>query len=272
MADRTYYFYKAIRKTIIQFLDLFTNILVARYDNDGNIVKTVEVPVKFGPKEKAYYWIKEYSTEEKLPMISVVIQGIDFDSARMANRNTDVVIAVDRETFRQTQYPSPVPYTITFGVTIWALHMVDIDQILEQILPYFTPHIVMRITIPELETTIDVKVVFQSAIPDIPEDWGEQEWRVVRWTLQFAVQTYLFKAAEVDASGEAGVDVIKKTIANVYTDEDKFEARDTETLMLTASPPLSGGMDEIVYTEALGYDETAGILLYYEIFSNERTD
>ena len=74
---KQYFFYKTFRKTIIQFLDIFNDIYIARYDIDGNVLRQVNVPIKFGPKSKAYMFIRnQQKTEEMLPMITVELQGI----------------------------------------------------------------------------------------------------------------------------------------------------------------------------------------------------
>jgi hypothetical protein len=257
---RTYYYYKIFRKTLIQFLDMLNEIYVARYDNDGNITKTVLVPVKFGPKEKAYYWVKEYSTEEQLPIISVTLMSIDYDSTRLGNKNVDIVVSKDYEQATQEIVKNLVPYNFLLNVNIWALHIVDIDQILEQILPFFNPFTMIRIGVPELDANIELKVVFNSATPDIMEDWGEEDWRVLKWTLTFTIQGYFI--LPISEEGVAGNKLIEKAMARIYTTKGAMET-ETET---TFTSGASGNYAEAVYVEALGYDETAGILSRYEIF------
>lgn len=194
-----FYYYQILRKTIIQFLDMFNDIWVAHYDPDTGAVTTrTLVPLKYGPKEKAYYWLKEYSTEEKLPILMVNLMGIDFAPERLVNKTQDIVVSVNPETGKATTVQNPVPYNLTFNLNIWSLHMVDIDQILEQILPFFAPHVMMRVYIPEIDAHVEVKVVFNSANPDIADDMAEEDWRVLKWTLTFTVQAWLFKPVTTD--------------------------------------------------------------------------
>jgi hypothetical protein len=49
---RNFFYFGTIRKTIIQFLDIFKDLKIAKYDENGDIIKYVEVPVKFMPKQK----------------------------------------------------------------------------------------------------------------------------------------------------------------------------------------------------------------------------
>lgn len=255
---RTYYFYKVFRRTIIQFLDMFNDIQVARYDSNGTQTGTILVPLKYGPKEKAYYWLKEYSTEEKLPIMTVNLMSIDFDSARMVNKNQTVVQSQDIEARTETYFPNPVPYNLMLNLNIWALHMVDIDQIIEQILPYFNNYTMMRVHIPELGAYLENKVIFSSAVPDIMDEWGEEDWRVLKWTLTFTVQMYMFRPL----SGETDGKLIDKIMARIYTTRTALET-ETET---TFTSGASGNYDEAVYLEGIGVDETAKVLYNYEIF------
>lgn len=51
-----HYYYETIRKTVLQFLNIFSDIKIARYDNDtGNILKYIKLPVSFSPKSKAWF-------------------------------------------------------------------------------------------------------------------------------------------------------------------------------------------------------------------------
>jgi len=258
---RTYYFYKVLRRTIIQFLNMFADIQVARYDNDGNITTHILVPLKYGPKEKAYYWLKEYSTEEKLPIMSVNLMSIDFDSARIVNKNDQVVQSQDVANRTETYFPNPVPYTLMLNLNIWALHMVDIDQILEQILPFFNPYVMMRVHIPELGAYIENKVVFNSAVPDIMDEWGEEDWRVLKWTLTFNVQMYMFRPLTAENDGK----LIDKIMARFYTTQAAMET-ETET---TFTSGASGNYIQAIYLEGIGFDESAQIMYNYELFPKQ---
>lgn len=52
---RQYYFFKTLRKAIIQFLDMFNDMEIAKYNDDGEITKYVKVPLKLASKQKFYY-------------------------------------------------------------------------------------------------------------------------------------------------------------------------------------------------------------------------
>ena len=211
-----YYYYKVLRKTIVQFLDRFNNIQIARYTAQGQFQKYVTVPIKFSPKEKFWFWLNERKDDEMLPIMSASMTGIAFASERATNRKQGVVSScLDAGSRNVNKFLNPTPYDINFQIQIWSEYMTDIDQILEQILPWFQPHIFARVTIPEINGSFDMKIVFDSASPEFESEYTDDTRRVLRYVLDFQVQTYLFKP--VEATG-----LIGEIFINYYTDEGAF--------------------------------------------------
>jgi hypothetical protein len=250
---RGYFYYQTIRKTIIQFLDMFSRIDIARYNSAGSVIKYVNVPLKFGPKSKVYTWIVEQSRRDiVLPIMSVSMQSLEFASDRMGQAKDDIKVSTDIGTKVVNTYLTPIPYNIQFNLHIWSLYMSDIDQIYEQILPYFSPHAFVRINIPELDTTFDIKVVLQDSSPEIDDEWEDDGIRNIRWLSTFQVQTYVFKPI-------SDTDFIEKIYNNIYTNEDAFDARDTTETYLPS------GYTESIYQKGLSI--SGGTVLYdQEIF------
>jgi hypothetical protein len=189
-----YGFYNCLRRTTIMFLDMFNDIKINRYDVNGVVKGQYLVPIRYGPKSKAYLWVKDHGRdEEMLPMLSVYITSIDFDPNRLTNKYQDILVSTDNQTMKGVFAKNAIPYNIGFTLNIWALHMVDIDQIMEQILPYFQPHAFIRVRIPEIDVIFDVKVICNGCSPVMTDDVGEEEARVVKWDINFTTQTWLIK-------------------------------------------------------------------------------
>jgi hypothetical protein len=271
---KSFYYYKALRKTIIQFLDLFNDIQIARYDPNGNVKKMIKLPLKFSPKKKVWYWIHEKKEDEVLPILSSQMESLEYSTERQVNKFRKIVESSDEEVEKIiSRYLNPVPYDITFTLNIWSLHMVDVDQILEQILPYFSPNAFIRVKIPELDATFEVKVLFQSANPDLTYDMSEEEVRILKWDLSFIVQTYLFLPVNDEK-------LIKEIISKIYVNKNVLDENiGTES---TFTSGASGAEDEAIWLKALEtvnpsaasaspmesiyYDEDVKLLYKYEIF------
>jgi hypothetical protein len=257
---KDYFYLKALRKTIIQFLDIFNNIKVAKYDSQGNVTKYITVPIKLAGKDKIWYWAKDMKQDVITPMMAAQLTGITHAQDRAAGRNEYINTVKNDNSI--TRYLNPVPYDLDFSVSILGQYMVELDQILEQILAYFNPYVFIKIDIPELGANYEVKVVVGGASVEVPVQMAEEENRLVTWNIPFTVQTYLFRPS-VD------IGIIRKIFIDFYTNQDVFNTR-----VGTETEYTSGGdgnyYDESIFLEALGYDDDGRILHNYEVFGNNR--
>jgi hypothetical protein len=213
---KDYFFFNVFRKTLIQFLDAFNDIKIARYTPDGQAIeKYVEVPIKLSVKEKVWYWLSQRKDDEMLPMISAWISSIDWASERAVNDKFEICKGANTETGEYQKFLHPIPYNLTVTMNIWTLHMVDIDQIMEQILPFFAPHIFIRVYLKELGIDFDVKVLFRSATPELSHEMGDEEYRVINYTLDFELQTWFFKPVESSK-------LIGKIFTSMFTEPEQF--------------------------------------------------
>ena len=249
----TYFYYNTIRKTIIQFLDTLNGLNVVRYESDGTTVrKYVEVPIKLGTKAKIWYWLQERKDDEYLPMLSVILNSVEFAPDRMGNKLHNIVKSRSVETGTLGRFINPVPYNLGFTVTLWCLYVSDVDQILEQILPYFAPNIFIKIGISDLDLNIDAKVLFQSCSPDVSIDIADEEARILKWNLEFMVQTYLFQPLK-------SPNIIKKVIQKIYTNKESWKHKFDDTTSAFTSGADGSYEDESLYIKAVSpyYEDDA---------------
>jgi len=253
---KNYFYYKALRRTIINFLDAFNDIKVIRFLSDGTTIdKYIEVPVKLAGKEKTWYWLNERKDDQVLPMITAWITTMDYATDRKVNSLADVCSVTSPSAGDMTSYLHPVPYNLTFTMNIWSLHMSDTDQILEQIFPYFDPYIFIKVSIPELNSSFDVKVIFQSCTPEIITEMPDEDYRIINYTLDFQLQTYMFKPIETTK-------IIKQIATQYSLSEDTFTAN-IGSGTLSAGP--SGGFQGLIIGQ--GYDDNGNIISSYEEFN-----
>lgn len=255
---KQYFFFNVFRKTIVQFFDAFNDIKIARYAPDGKTIdRYIEVPIKHSVKEKVYYWLNERKDDEMLPMITSYISSIDWAADRKVNSFHAFTADCDLENSNAQTFLHPCPYNLTFTMNVWALHMVDIDQIIEQILPFFCPHIFVRVSIEELNTSFDVKIIFRNATPEVSHEMADMEYRVINYTLDFEVQTWFFKPILDDGSG--GTKLVD-TIYGSYPTGN--ELADTTS---TFSSGASGGAESF---ELKGKVEDGELLVKYTLFES----
>jgi hypothetical protein len=213
---KDYFFFNVFRRTLIQFLDAFNNIKIARYSEDGSTIdRLIEVPVKHSIKEKVYYWLNERKDDEMLPMITAYVNSIDWDTNRTVNGFYQFCTGDDTDETVVKTYLHPCPYNLGITMNIWALHFVDMDQIIEQILPFFCPNIFIRVNLEEIDVSYDVKVIFRSATPEVSHEIADMEYRVLSYSLDFEAQAWFFKP--ISDTG-----LIKKIYGSFFPDGGAF--------------------------------------------------
>lgn len=249
--SRTFFYYGAIRKSIIKFLNVFDNIKIAKYNNNGEVTKYVTVPVKFMPKKKFYSWINHRSHEKRFPMIGVQMTSIEYDSDRRSGAQETLKVSNSDDSTVYTT--NPVPYNIGFTVSIGTEYQNEQDQINEQLMPFFAPYVYTSINISELNINWDMEVLLNSANIDTETEIEEDNYRNILWTHEYTAKTYLLKPT-------ANIENVKKIVHKFYLSEDSWEKR-SETEM----PSGQGYEDEELLV--IGSKEDDEILAKYMVFN-----
>ena len=202
MLNNSVFYHGVVRKCIIGFGRLFSNIYIDRKQTDpvnGTTLQRLHVPLSYAPKEKWLVRIDEDPTLEQhtlttLPRLSFEIIAYTYDSLRKVNRmqylkNDCVGGDPNSASFVRT----PVPYNIDMSLYIVTKTQEDALQIIEQILPWFTPEYTMTINaVDEMGVKLDVPVVLNSVIVSDEFEGDFQTRRFVIHTINFQMKVSLF--------------------------------------------------------------------------------
>jgi len=234
-------FYHGTTKKIINaFGTLFNDIHIVRTNSDKSREQIIKVPVSYANKMKYFQKAAAENISEPnaqiqmiLPRISFEITNIYYDAQRKLNTLGKII--KDTDTTRKKTY-NPVPYNIGFAVYIGTIYQEDALQIVEQILPYFRPSFVIsHVCMPELDVTSDIIVTLESTdFTDSYDGPMSDEERLVVWTLNFVVTTYLFGPIEEQYT-------IKKAIVKAIIEGSSGPTNDKqiythEVVPMTAGP------------------------------------
>jgi hypothetical protein len=131
--------------------------------------------------------------EMVLPRLSYEINSFTYDSERkLTSTGRTVKVLTDGNKVLAKQF-NPVPYNIGFQVNVMTKTIDDGLQIIEQILPFFTPDYSITVKdVPEMGIEKDLMVVLNSTSCEDTWDGQFQQRRTVIWTLQFTVKAYLY--------------------------------------------------------------------------------
>ena len=216
---------RVIRKLVVGFGNLFDNITLYRFKPDNTESERFIVPIAYASKERYVMRLEEDSNLDKkvqiaLPRMSFEMQGLTYDSSRKQNTNIKNFAGTNVATGVIAQY-NPVPYNFDFNLYIYVRNIEDGTQIIEHILPYFTPDYTIKLNlIPEMGIIKEVPVILNSTSHEITYEGGrENETRMIIWTLNFTVKGFVFgKSTEVGVINRAFVSVY-----NLISDTDTVE-------------------------------------------------
>lgn len=220
MLNNQVFYHGIIRKCIVGFGTLFSDIYIDRKEGGsvtGTTVQRLQVPLAYAPKEKWLVRLEqdpnlENHTYTSLPRMSFEIIGYNYDPMRKMNRMQQ--IKCGNGTGNMTSMYTPVPYNIDLSLYILTKTQEDGLQILEQILPTFTPEYTLKIQHTSQPNVImDVPIVLNSVAVSDEYDGDFQTRRFVTHTLNFQMKMNLFGSA---GSGN----VIDTVMANVGQNED----------------------------------------------------
>lgn len=220
MLNNNVFYHGIIRKSIIAFGSLFSDIYIDRKQGDsvnGDTIQRLQIPLAYAPKEK---WIVrleqdpnlENHTYTSLPRMSFEINGYNYDATRKVTRMQQ--IKSGNNTGTVSSMYTPVPYNLDLSLYILTKTQEDGLQIIEQILPTFTPEYTLSINaIPEMGIAQDIPIILNSIAVSDEYDGDFQTRRFVTHTLSFQMKINLFGAI-------SGKNVIQTVNSFVGQNED----------------------------------------------------
>ena len=205
MLGNDHFYNRTIRKVVVAFGTMFNDIHVVRYNKAGTTsYEKFKVPLNYGAKEKYLTRLVSDPTLTKsiatsVPRISFDMTGMTYDSSRKLP-STVRNFAAETATAVKTQYV-PVPYDFSFSLSIYVRNTEDGTQILEQILPFFTPDFNVTINfIPAMGKKYDMPVILNSVSNQTDYEGDMMSTRLITWDLEFTAKAYIWPpviAAEV---------------------------------------------------------------------------
>lgn len=199
MLNHSVFYNGTIRKVIVGFGNLFSDIFIDRKEGDsvsGAAVQRLQIPLSYSNKEK---WVQRLDSDPNLennvyttlPRMAFEITGYAYDSSRKVNKMQKITYNEGGKISNSLQ--SPVPYNIDISLYILTKTQEDGLQIIEQILPTFTPEYTISINaIPDMGIIQDVPIILNSVSVQDDYDGDFQTRRFVTHTLSFTLKVNLF--------------------------------------------------------------------------------
>lgn len=197
-----HFYHKTIRKVVVAFGTLFNDIYISRYDDDGNELERIKVPISYGPQQKFLRRLARIGTdfdankvriENYIPRMTFEIQNITYDPSRKLSSMNQTML-YKSSTSMESRYER-VPYNIDMALGIMTKNTEDALQIVEQILPYFQPEYTVTLIMTDLDPKVNVPFVFKSCTLGEGDDgsYGNYDLRKLTYvTMVFTAKLYLY--------------------------------------------------------------------------------
>ena len=242
MLGNAQFYNRTIRKIVVGFGTILNDIHIARYNKTGTQkYETFKVPLSYGAKEKYLTRITSdpsllKSVATVVPRISFELTGMSYDSGR--KQITTMQNFNNTASGFKTQY-APVPYDFNFSVSIFVRNTEDGTQIIEQILPFFTPDFTVTVDfINEMGKKYDMPIILNSVNTTTDYEGDMMSTRLITWDLEFTVKSFIWPPVKSPTGGLIGDSYANtaapsgvsygKVITNLYIDEqDKVSQKVT---------------------------------------------
>ena len=241
-----HYYYPRTHDMIkLAVLDMFNDMTIYRYhDETGEIINTFKVPITFGPIEKTHQFRKEQESGEQyyltLPRMAITFNGTIPAPTRSKSSNTD------RLFFKEDLEESPpafidyepVPTDYVFTVYIKTEFFKDYAQIVENIIPYFSPDRTTLVVkeFSFLEIARNLKVSMTAINSDWETSFSDQNMRELNGSFTLTVEGYAYRP--VEATGLIQTIDIEYFSPEGLVTRDYFSKTDIVGYATSASMPV----------------------------------
>ena len=198
----TYFYHQTSRKMVVAFGSLFNNIEVRRTDSSDAVTEVIKIPLSYGPKDKMLVRISQDPSLNPnvaltVPRMGFELTSMTYDGARKLNtmgRN------VKKGTTGLKKQYNPVPYNWDFSLYVFVKNAEDGTQILEQILPFFTPDFTVTMTLVSgMTVKMDIPLVLNSVTSEDSYEGDFASRRSIIWTLSFLMKGFLYPSVTDNA-------------------------------------------------------------------------
>jgi hypothetical protein len=189
-------------------MDFFTDISIERYNPDFTQRRLQTVPVSYIQTDK---WLQIYKSSSArkqmdleaniapiemqwiIPRLSVNLINVLFDTDRHLNKNQQIRLA-PKENGKTSAVYAPVPYNLEIEVSSITKNLDDSFQIMEQILPFFSPGMSIDVNLVDENTPESIPIVLNTVNFTFPEEIAENEERLFIVTYGFTMRgNYYFQ-------------------------------------------------------------------------------
>lgn len=213
-----YYYNKSLRRLIVGFGTLFSNIYVS-HDNETGPNTSLRVPVTYSSQEKFIQRLLNPSSitdgtriENQLPRISFIMNSITPDPSRRRTRfASSLSLSSNQGVCQNTgqQIANEIPVNINLNLFVYTRHVDDMMQIVEQIMPFFVPDHIITLTLNETGQPMNIPIVMVSNNLNDRYEGDFNSRRIHISSFNFMAKSYIYgqvsSATTIDSSNNNNI-------------------------------------------------------------------
>ena len=235
-----HFYNKNIRNIVVLFGTVFNDINIQRTKSDGTVERQLKVPIAYGPSEKFLAKLNQKDNSYSIPRMSFEITDYAYDPTRKLQTTKKYKKVKGASVTELNTIYNPVPYDFNITLTVMVRYSDDGSQILEQILPFFTPE--FHVAMNEMSTmgiVRDIPIILNSVTTEDTYEGDFITRRALLHTLEFTVKAHIYGKTseqgiirEVDANiganlndkKDVNMDIKPKALTDLNSDEVIDEA------------------------------------------------
>ena len=193
-----YFYHEILRRTIVSFGSLFNNITIKHKNSSDDVVSSMKVPLAYGPTQKFLARLEQVPNlnspvQMTLPRMSFEFTGLNYDASRKVTTTQTFLSTITSDKTKPRKSYMPVPYNMSFELSVMAKLNDDMLQIIEQIMPYFQPAYTLSVDLVEtIGEKRDIPVVLEGITMQDDYEGDYSTRRALIYTFRFTAKTYLF--------------------------------------------------------------------------------
>jgi hypothetical protein len=208
-----YFYNHNLRKLVVGFGSLFSNIQIAHIDPDTNVSTNIRVPIHYAPQEKFIQRLLQPSSitpgtrvEIQVPIISFIMNSVTSDPGRRLPRIASATNCNGKSVNSQ------IPVNVSFNLFAYTRHTDDMLQIVEQIMPYFVPDHIISMNMNDAESSVNIPITMVSNNLSERYEGDLASRRLNIATFQFVAKSWIFGEVKatttIDTINTAGTNII----------------------------------------------------------------
>lgn len=234
-----WFYHKRTRTAVSIFGSLFNNIYVLRTNASNEVISQVKVPLSYAPKRNFISRLETMSAGEdaerrvavKLPRMSFEISSLTYDATRQLPKVNSIARTLSGSTTSKKKIYTATPYNIAFQLNIYAKSQDDALQIVEQVLPFFTPQYTVTIKPFADVTTLTEDVPITMTAVTMSDDFEGviEQRRTIVYTLDFEMKINYY--GPINSSP-----LIRDVKNNFFLQNEDLSETYLKTLQITPDP------------------------------------